>query len=247
MKKKSFIALYRVSTGQQQDSGLGLKAQRQSVLSYINTNGVLLKEFTEIESGANKDKIQFGKELSLESLLRKRPILLEVINLAKQTGSTIVVKESSRLTRFKLLGEYLMATGVDFICADSPNDSKLIISIKIAINEEEALRISERTSLALRQKVKQDGKHWGENSAKMQRAKKAYATGKIAAKGREVYSTISRNNPNNKRAASMICSKIKEGMNYSQVALFLTANGFQTARNKEFKPMQVKRIFERFC
>lgn len=44
MKQKTFVALYRVSTGKQAVSTLGLKAQRQAVRSYVKSvNGVLLE------------------------------------------------------------------------------------------------------------------------------------------------------------------------------------------------------------
>jgi DNA invertase Pin-like site-specific DNA recombinase len=49
---EGFIAYYRVSTGKQGKSGLGIEAQRQAVAAYLNGgNWRILAEFTEIESG----------------------------------------------------------------------------------------------------------------------------------------------------------------------------------------------------
>ena len=49
-----FIAYYRVSTDRQGESGAGLDAQREDVMKF--TGGMILKEFKEIESGANDDR-----------------------------------------------------------------------------------------------------------------------------------------------------------------------------------------------
>jgi DNA invertase Pin-like site-specific DNA recombinase len=47
-----FIAYFRVSTDRQGKSGLGLEAQREAVLAYLNGGSwTMMAEFTEIESG----------------------------------------------------------------------------------------------------------------------------------------------------------------------------------------------------
>ena len=46
-----FVAYYRVSTDKQGQSGLGLDAQRQAVMNYLNGGPWrLVDEFTEVES-----------------------------------------------------------------------------------------------------------------------------------------------------------------------------------------------------
>jgi len=48
-----FIAYYRVSTGKQGRSGLGIEAQRQAVATYLNGgNWRIIAEFTGVESGS---------------------------------------------------------------------------------------------------------------------------------------------------------------------------------------------------
>ena len=48
-----FIAYFRVSTDRQGKSGLGLDAQREAVMNYLNGGRwILIDEFTEIESGS---------------------------------------------------------------------------------------------------------------------------------------------------------------------------------------------------
>jgi DNA invertase Pin-like site-specific DNA recombinase len=52
-----FVAYYRVSTGKQGKSGLGIEAQRQAVATYLNGgNWRIIAEFTEIESGKRSDR-----------------------------------------------------------------------------------------------------------------------------------------------------------------------------------------------
>ena len=60
---KQYIAYYRVSTRKQGDSGLGLEAQKRMVDGYVS-NGVLVHEYTELESGTGK---------------KRRPILRQAI------------------------------------------------------------------------------------------------------------------------------------------------------------------------
>ena len=51
-----FVAYFRVSTDRQGKSGLGLVAQRQAVMSYLDgSRWTLVAEFTEVESGKRDD------------------------------------------------------------------------------------------------------------------------------------------------------------------------------------------------
>lgn len=152
---KTFIAYHRVSTARQGDSGLGLSSQEAAIKRYVEQeNGEIIQSYTEIQSGGCKDVIRVDQNISIQSLLRKRPILQKVIEEAKKTGATIIVKESSRLSRFSLLIDFLISTGVNFTCADSPRDSEMIIKLKTIIAEDELKKISERTRRALDEKRK---------------------------------------------------------------------------------------------
>ena len=48
-----YIAYYRVSTGKQGRSGLGLEAQEAYVQQFLKDHGHLVASYTEIESGKN--------------------------------------------------------------------------------------------------------------------------------------------------------------------------------------------------
>jgi DNA invertase Pin-like site-specific DNA recombinase len=75
---------YRVSTGRQAKSGLGIEAQRQAVGNYLNGgNWQIIAEFTEIESGKRSD----------------RPALDKALSAARVHQVPLVVAKLDRLTR----------------------------------------------------------------------------------------------------------------------------------------------------
>ena len=60
-----FVAYYRVSTGRQGKSGLGLEAQREAVKVYLNGGDwTIVGEYTEVESGKNADRPALEKALA---------------------------------------------------------------------------------------------------------------------------------------------------------------------------------------
>ena len=59
-----FVAYYRVSTDKQGQSGLGLDAQRQAVMNYLNGGPwKLIAEHTEVETGKRADRPELQKAL----------------------------------------------------------------------------------------------------------------------------------------------------------------------------------------
>ena len=128
----SFIAYLRVSTIRQGESGLGLEAQAAAISRHVG-NGTLLQTFTEVESGKRCN----------------RPQLAAALELAKRTGSTLVVAKLDRLARDVQFIAGLMNSGVDFVACDQPFATRLTLHILAAVAEDEARRISERTKAAL--------------------------------------------------------------------------------------------------
>jgi DNA invertase Pin-like site-specific DNA recombinase len=60
-----FIAYFRVSTERQGRSGLGLDAQRKSVLDFLDGGRwELVAEFTEVESGKRNDRRELARALA---------------------------------------------------------------------------------------------------------------------------------------------------------------------------------------
>lgn len=231
-----FIALYRVSTQKQQDSQLGLRAQQDAVRSYVcNVGGEIVEEVQEIESGSNKDKTSTKNQtLSYDSMLSKRPQLRHVITRAKKENLTIICKEPSRLTRWSILMGFLIEYKVQFIFSDCPNDDAMMIKLRTIFNEEENLRRSERTKLALAQLKKQGVKLGSARGFTDEQRKQGMATRTKAAK-----ESIA-----NRQAMNVASSESAKGLKLQEIADKLNDLGFRSRRGKEFKKMTVKRLLE---
>ena len=129
-----FIAYYRVSTGKQGASGLGLEAQRKAVNDYLNGGRwTLVAELTEIESGKLSERPQLAQALALCRVHRAKLIVAKLDRLARNVGFLTT----------------LMNDGVEFTCCDMPQANKLTIHILAAVAEAEAETISQRTKAAL--------------------------------------------------------------------------------------------------
>src|SRR5215469_17155419 len=129
-----FIAYYRVSTGKQGNSDLGLEAQRRAVNDYLNGGRwTLVAELTEVESGKHSDRPQLAQALALCRVHRAKLIVAKLDRLARNVGFLTT----------------LMNDGVEFSCCDMPEANKLTIHILAAVAEAEAEAISQRTKAAL--------------------------------------------------------------------------------------------------
>ena len=79
----NYVCYYRVSTQKQGLSGLGLESQKSIITNFINPDDVILFEFTEIESGKNRNRIELEK----------------AIQLCKKEKATLIVAKLDRLAR----------------------------------------------------------------------------------------------------------------------------------------------------
>jgi DNA invertase Pin-like site-specific DNA recombinase len=207
-----YIAYYRVSTDKQGASGLGLEDQRKTVLNYIKPENIY-QEFTEIESGRKKN----------------RPILNQALELCKQQEATLVIAKLDRLSRNVAFVTALLESGVKFVCCDMPTANELTIHILAAFAQAYAKSISDNTKRAL--KVKKD------QGFKLGTPQNLTREAKL--KGANAMRTKANENPNNQRARAFL--RLLNGtLEYK--ALQLNENGFRTAKNGLFTPMQVKRL-----
>lgn len=230
------IEYYRVSTQRQGNSGLGLEAQEATVKNYIASLGAIsIGRFVEIETGGNKDRISASASPNLNTLLRKRPILQEAITLALKEDATIIVKEASRLTRFSLLMNYLIASNIKFKAASNPNDDALMLRIKTALNEEELIKVSERTMAALSSRKKRG--HALGNAANFNDETRRLGSRKMK--------ELARENIENYKLTKMILSDHRQGMTLQQIANELNSNGVTTVRGKRFYPATIKMYLDR--
>jgi DNA invertase Pin-like site-specific DNA recombinase len=126
-----FVAYYRVSTDRQGKSGLGLEAQRASVINYLNGGAwELVGEFVEVESGKHSD----------------RPRL----EICRKHRAKLVIAKLGRLSRNLAFIATLMESGIEFVAVDNPHANKLTVHILAAVAQHEREAISERTKDALR-------------------------------------------------------------------------------------------------
>lgn len=144
-KETKFICYFRVSTKEQGQSGLGLEAQEKAVKN-ITDNGIVIKSFTEIESGKKNN----------------RPMLLEAINMCKLHNAILVVAKLDRLSRNVYFISSLMESKVKFICADFKEVDNFTLHIFASLAERERKMISERTTNGLnsiKTRLKENGKY----------------------------------------------------------------------------------------
>ena len=129
-----FIAYFRVSTDRQGKSGLGLEAQREAVLAYLNGGSwTMVAEFTEIESGKHAD----------------RPQLAAALAACKKHKAKLVIAKLDRLSRNLAFIATLMDSGVEFVAVDNPHANKLTVHILAAVAQYEREAIAQRTRDAL--------------------------------------------------------------------------------------------------
>src|SRR5215831_14255700 len=89
-----FIAYYRVSTDKQGQSGLGLDAQRQAIMNYLNGGPWrLVDEFTEVESGKRNARPELQKALAA---CRKHKAKLVIAKLDRLSRNLAFIATSKR-------------------------------------------------------------------------------------------------------------------------------------------------------
>lgn len=93
------VAYLRVSTERQKESGFSLIKQEETARDYAKQNGLdITKVFTEVKSASTINKNSSDKDL--ESSLRNRPVLLEILHLAVQNKfQNIIIFSRDRLAR----------------------------------------------------------------------------------------------------------------------------------------------------
>src|SRR6201990_373509 len=133
------VAYYRVSTKQQQRSGLGIEAQRATIARFAEAEGVtIISEYVEAETAAGSDALD------------RRPQLAAALAAAKSAKCSVLVSKLDRLSRDVAFVASLMAQRVPFIVAELGRDADpFMLHLYAALAEKERRLISERTKAAL--------------------------------------------------------------------------------------------------
>jgi len=130
---KQAIAYFRVSTGRQGKSGLGLEAQQVAVEQYCELNDyALLTHVTEVQSTR-----------------KYRTGLYRALELCRQQKAVLIVAKLDRLGRDVEQIAGIVKSKVEIIVTDNPHANRFTIHILAAVAEEQRQRISDTTKEAL--------------------------------------------------------------------------------------------------
>lgn len=212
-----FVAYFRVSTDRQGKSGLGLDAQRKSVLDYLDGGRwELVAEFTEVESGKRSDRPELDKALAA----------------CKRHKAKLVIAKLDRLSRNLAFIATLMDSGVEFIAVDNPHANKLTIHILAAVAQHEREMISARTSAALKA-AKARGKRLG--NPRLADARKHAVQARAEQSDRYSANVLP------------VIHEIQDSgiKSLRGIARVLAARGIPTARGGAWSPVQVSDILRR--
>jgi DNA invertase Pin-like site-specific DNA recombinase len=124
---ESAVAYYRVSTKQQQRSGLGIEAQRATVTRFAEAERLaIVAEFVEIETGKGADALD------------RRPQLAAALAAARTAKCSVLVSKLDRLSRDVAFVSGLMAQRVPFIVAERGRDADpFMLHLYAALAEKE--------------------------------------------------------------------------------------------------------------
>jgi DNA invertase Pin-like site-specific DNA recombinase len=212
-----FVAYYRVSTDKQGQSGLGLDAQRQAVMNYLNGGPwKLVAAHTEVESGKRN----------------ARPQLQKALAACRKHRAKLVIAKLDRLSRNLAFIATLMHSGVEFVAVDNPHANRLTVHILAAVAEHEREAISERTKVALAAAKRRGVKLGGPRLAVARRASieaRSKLADAFAANVRPLIKEIKASGVTSMRG----------------IARALAARGVRTARGGDWSDVQVAAILRR--
>ena len=209
-----FVAYYRVSTAKQGFNGLGMDAQRNSVMNYLNGgNWRLIAEFAEVESGKRKD----------------RPELAKAVAHCRKEGATLVIAKLDRLARNAAFLLNLRDSGVDFTATDMPHADKFTVGIMALVAEKERDLISQRTRDSLAAARRRGIKLGNPRPAQALKVAQTANLARADAYAESLLPVI-----NEIRAAHVTTLR--------GIAQCLNARGFKTPNGRAFKPQSVKNL-----
>ena len=139
MSANPIVTYIRVSTSGQGRSGLGIEAQRQTLASFAQAEGLTVaREFVEVETGKGSDALD------------RRPQLKAALATARKLKCHVAVAKLDRLSRDVHFVSGLMAHKVPFLVAElGPDVDPFVLHLFAALAEKERALISTRTRQAL--------------------------------------------------------------------------------------------------
>jgi DNA invertase Pin-like site-specific DNA recombinase len=214
----AYFAYYRVSTQKQGSSGLGLEAQRATVVNFLK-GATPVGEYVEVESGKKN----------------QRPQLLAAIAAARAVGGVLLIAKLDRLSRNAGFILALRDSGVQFACCDMPDANTLTVGLFAVIAQHERETISQRTKDALQAK-KARGAQLGTP---------ANLTEQVRQVGLAVRQRNAREHGGIRQATALILARRAQGLSCERIAGELNALGFTARRGGPFSQKQVQRLLDR--
>ena len=221
-----FVSYLRVSTGRQFRSGLGLAAQKQAVEAYVSARGgSIVREFTEVESGAND----------------ARPKLAEALAFAGRAKAVLLVAKLDRLSRSIAFIAKVLDSGAAFAAVDMPEANHVTLHIMGSMAQHERKMISDRTKAAM-QVAKSKGKRFGTHDPRV-----PTLTAKARQKGAVLGAEANRSKAlrEYRDLLPYIASLQGQGFSLRQIAQRLNDDGQETRTGKQWSAPQVLRLLRR--
>ena len=215
---KQYVIYRRVSTRKQGESGLGLEAQDRDIDLYLqnyeSSEFEVLNTFVDVESGSLTD----------------RPQLIKAMNLARQSGATLLVSKLDRLSRrVSFIASLLEDPKIRLKVACMPHADKFQLHIYAALAEQERDFISARTKAALAQAKARGTKLGGLRDSTGERNKIICQQAQERAD----------------RLEHIVMPLVQQKKTTRQIADALNAAGVQTARGGHWQSGQVSRLIGR--
>jgi DNA invertase Pin-like site-specific DNA recombinase len=218
--ERRYVAYYRVSTGQQEESGLGLESQRAQVRDYVVENpGRLIAEYSETASGRRNE----------------RPQLAMALTTCRIMGAILVIARLDRLSRNVAMIARLMESGVDFVAADFPHANRFTIHVLAAVAEYESKIQSERMKAVLAA-IKERGGKVG-NTKRGPTRRFPFGCQQASAEARRERAEARRRD-----LAPLVWKSIAEGKSHRVIANEFNETGVSVARDSKWKKHAIWRI-----
>jgi DNA invertase Pin-like site-specific DNA recombinase len=217
---KRYVTYRRVSTKDQGNSGLGLKAQERDISLYLQNYSEVphevIGEFLEVQSGMDAE----------------RPKLAEAIALAKQNNAELLVAKLDRLSRrVSFIATLMDDKKLKIRIASMPNADNFQLHIYAALAEQEREFISIRTKAALAEAKAKGVKLGGLRDKTAQRNVAIQANAKARAE----------------KVAGIVAPLKEQGKTLREIASVLNKSGVVTARGGQWQASQVQRVLTRLA
>lgn len=221
----NIVVYFRVSTGQQERSGLGIEAQKIAVRDFVaRTGDVVIGRYTETESGKRAD----------------RPQLARALAHARRSRAKLIVAKLDRLARNLAFLDALQRANVNFAALDCEHANKAMLQMMMVMAEWECDQVSARTKAALAARRANGGKLGAQNPRSRNLTRAAMREGRIA--GAEA----------NRLAADDAYSDIlpdmvewRESHTLTAIADRLNDQGHTTRTGKPWSPSTVANVLRR--